>query len=184
MNRGKKAQLAAINKTQDEAKLSAQLHRKLLSDCNRGNHEKSYFKFIMNLNRFKKGFTKTNPEKGLRSLPGALRNDRDPRIPGTIRVRGTYISSGYPRAGKFFALSGYVLTVGYALALVASYLFTNSYISPLGVCIVAAGLVHGCALAAEGVCHAESKWTRKSLKLFWGITGVWLIASIYYLLTA
>ena len=139
----------------------------------------------MNLHRFKRGFTKTNPEKGLRSLPGALKNERDPSAPSTIKVRGAYISNGYPRAGKFFAISGYILTIVYAIAL--SFISITSYISsggisPLGVCLVGAAVVHGLAMAAEGVCHAESPWSQKSIKLFWTITALWLISTFIYLL--
>ena len=45
----------------------------------------------MNLHRFKKGFTCTKPERGLRSLPGAIKKERYPVAEAPWAMRGVKI---------------------------------------------------------------------------------------------
>lgn len=63
----------------------------------------------MNLNNIKRGFTRTNPEKGLHSLPGAQKSDRRENRPHTIRVKGAYIEHDHNTVGKVLGISAWGL---------------------------------------------------------------------------
>lgn len=120
----------------------------------------------MNLNTLKRGFTKTNPEKGLRSLPGAQKTERRTSSP-TIRVKGRYITQSTDRLGHFLGLLSYIHAWLYTILLPCSFLSDTGIFSPISVFILGFALVHGYALFADGLHHSEVPWARRALKIFW-----------------
>ncbi|MFK7910664.1 MAG: hypothetical protein AB8F34_08675 [Akkermansiaceae bacterium] len=123
----------------------------------------------MNLNRFKKGYTGTNPERGLRSLAGAVKADKHIDNPGAVRVKGRYIPRDTDRIGHFFGMMGYIHAWLYVILLPCSiYADSHSVIfSPMAVFMVGMFVVHGCAIIADGLRHTEAPWARKGIKIFW-----------------
>lgn len=130
----------------------------------------------MNLNRFKKGFTKTNPERGLHTLPGVHRPDRAGDETSTVRVKGRYIPSGTDNTGKVFGI------LSFTVACLCTVLFPLSFfagkdadLSPLAVFVMGLFLVHGFAIFADSLRHSESIWSRRGIKLFWLSSLVWIM---------
>jgi len=128
----------------------------------------------MNLNTIKRGFSKTNPEKGLHSLPGAHKEDHRDDKQGTItiRVSGKYIPSNDDvAAGKAFGILGYIIAWTSAIALVVNtvLLATNSsntnYV-PASF-ILGCAFVHGCSIFADTMRNTEAPWARKGIIVFW-----------------
>lgn len=131
----------------------------------------------MNLNRLKRGFTRTDPERGLRNLPGATKSDRMDDSLSTIRVKGRYIPTNTDRAGQLFGMMGYIHSWLYLVLLSCTVFATNTLeFSPLSIFLIGFAVVHGCAMAADGLRHSEAPWARKGIKIFWLTT---LAFSVY-----
>ncbi len=133
----------------------------------------------MNLNRYKKGFTGTNPERGLRSLPGARKSDRHDNNSGTIRVKGRYISQDTDRMGKFFGMTGYIHAWLYVIllpwVLLSEINMGSVTFTPLSIFIIGFAMVHGCALFADGLRNSDAPWANKGIKIFWIFTLLVLV---------
>ena len=134
----------------------------------------------MNLNRLKRGFTRTNPERGLYSLPGAQKPDRHKERSTTVRVKGRYIPQDTDRMGQLFGMMGYIHAWLYVILMPCAMLAENTMdFDPLSVFLIGLAVVHGCAMAADGLRHSEAPWARKGIKIFWIST---LAFSLYGLL--
>ena len=133
----------------------------------------------MNLNSIKRGFTSTNPEKGLRNLPGAMKADRIDNSPSTIRVKGRYISQDTDTVGRFFGMMGYIHAWLYVILFPCSIFVGDDYLfSPISIFIIGLAMVHGCALFADGLRNSDAPWATKGIKIFWIFTLVMLVTSI------
>jgi len=133
----------------------------------------------MNLNRFKKGFTSTNPERGLHNLPGAIKSERHDEGPSVVRVKGRYIPQDNDRAGQFFGIMGYIHAWIYVILLPCTIFAKDSLVfNPLSVFLTGLVIVHGCALAADGLRNSDAPWARKGIKIFWLASLVFLLTSI------
>ena len=128
---------------------------------------------IMNLNTIKRGFSKTNPEKGLRSLPGAHKEDHRDNQQNTIRISGKYIpNKENVDAGKALGMLGYVVAwvSGVTLVMNTVMLTTNSG-GNTGYAATAlalgGALVHGCSIFADTMRNTEAPWARKGIVVFW-----------------
>ena len=126
----------------------------------------------MNLNTIKRGFSKTNPEKGLRSLPGALKGEHKKDKLGTIRVSGKYIPSDHDALGLTFGILGYTIAWISAISLVINtFLVTTSsdgdtnYV--IGSFVLGCAFVHGCSIFADAMRKTEAPWARKGIIVFW-----------------
>lgn len=133
----------------------------------------------MNLNSIKRGFTRTNPERGLRSLPGSMKADRIDNSSSTIRVKGQYISQGNDKIGRFFGMMGYIHAWLYAILLPCSIVGGDDYIfSPLSIFIIGFAMVHGCAMFADGLRNSNAPWATKGIKIFWLFTLLVIVYGI------
>ncbi len=123
------------------------------------------------MNRFKKGYTGTNPERGLRNLPGAMKADRIDNSSSTIRVKGRYISQDTDRIGGFFGMMGYIHAWLYVILMPCTLLVDPNAVSliftPISVFIIGFAMVHGCALFADGLRGSNAPWASKGIKIFW-----------------
>ena len=133
----------------------------------------------MNLNRFKKGFTSTNPERGLHNLPGAMKSERHDEGPSVVRVKGQYIPQDTDRAGQFFGMMSYIHAWIYVILLPCTILAQDSLaFNPLAVFLIGLAIVHGCAMAADGLRYSDAPWARKGIKIFWIASLICLLMSI------
>lgn len=133
----------------------------------------------MNLNRLKRGFTRTNPEKGLRDLPGARKSERHNHDEETIRIKGRYIPSDTDRIGHYFGIMGYLHAWIYVILLPCSIFSDEHYMfSPLSIFLIGLFIVHGCAMFADSFRHSEAPWARKGIKIFWICTLAWSVFGI------
>ena len=122
----------------------------------------------MNLNSIKRGFTSTNPEKGLRNLSGARKADRIDDSTSTMRVKGRYISGGNDKIGQFFGMMGYIHAWLYVILMPCSLVAGDDYISsPISIFIIGFAIVHGCAMFADGLRNSNAPWATKGIKIFW-----------------
>jgi hypothetical protein len=126
----------------------------------------------MNLQPLKRNFGKTNPEKGLRSLPGCHKGDHKDDKLGTIRVSGKYIPSDHDALGLAFGFLGYTIAWISVISLVINtFLVTTSsdgdtnYV--IASFVLGCALVHGCAIFADTMRNTEAPWTRKGIIVFW-----------------
>lgn len=133
----------------------------------------------MNLHRFKRTIGKTNPEKGLRSLPGAQKRDHRDKLPSTVRVKGRYISQDHSTLGSFFGVMGYIHAWIFALGMTLS-LFASSMkdLNPITIFFLGFAVVHGCAFLTDGLSNSNSPWAGKSIKIFWIGTAICAAISI------
>ncbi len=136
----------------------------------------------MNLNRYKKGFTSTNPERGLRSLPGASRPERHAGSPGTIRVKGRYISQDTDKTGRVFGMMGFITSWLYVIllpwSLLAEINIGSVMFTPLSIFIIGFAVVHGCALFADGLRNSDAPWATKGIKIFWSLTLLVIVYAV------
>lgn len=129
----------------------------------------------MNLNTIKRGFSRTQPEKGLSSLPGAQKNPT--RLPDstTVRVKGVYISEPPSPLGKICSISAFCLACGCNLILLV---LATLWVLPLETApllsdyllsyyVVFAAILHGFAIVADGTLQSNAPWARKGLIMFW-----------------
>jgi len=136
----------------------------------------------MNLNSIKRGFTSTNPEKGLRNLSGARKADRIDDSTCTIRVKGQYISGGNDKVGRFFGMMGYIHAWLFVILFPCTLIAGDNYISsPLSVFIIGFAIVHGCAMFADGLRNSNAPWATKGIKIFWIFT---LLLAVYSIVVA
>ncbi|MBT8044723.1 MAG: hypothetical protein KJO79_07210 [Verrucomicrobiae bacterium] len=133
----------------------------------------------MNLHRFKKLIGKNNPEKGLYSLPGAQKADRHIQNAGTIRVKGRYIPGDTERMGRFFGMMAYIHAWLYVLLLPSSmYTGDHDFFSPLSVFLIGMFLIHGCAIAADGLRNSNAPRAVWGIKIFWISTVFFFVGRI------
>lgn len=134
----------------------------------------------MNLNTIKRGFTKTNPEKGLRNLPGAQKSERRDLMPGSVRVSGQYISSSYNKTGKIIGLLAYTIAWICNLLII---LLVLQHFSPFGSTlgtsdffltsyVVLGVIMHIMVIFADGMQNSNAPWARKSIIVFWAGVGL------------
>jgi uncharacterized membrane protein YecN with MAPEG domain len=122
----------------------------------------------MNLNRLKRGFTKTNPERGLHQLPGSKKSTAHGINSHSIRVKGQYIPGNTDRIGRAFGLMGYALAWLYFILLPCSMLTKNSTVFyPLPLFVIGFALVHGCAMFDDGLRQSKTPWASRGIKTFW-----------------
>ncbi len=133
----------------------------------------------MNLNSIKRGFTSTNPEKGLRGLPGAMKADRIDDSSSTIRVKGRYIPGNTDRVGQFFGMMGYIhawlFVILFPCTLIAG---DDSIFSPMSIFIIGFAMVHGCAMFADGLRNSNAPWATKGIKIFWIFTLLFIVYGV------
>jgi len=133
----------------------------------------------MNLNSIKRGFTHTNPERGLHSLPGAIKSERHDKGPSVVRVKGQYIPQDTDRAGQFFGMMSYIHAWIYIILLPCTIFAEDSLIfNPLSVFLIGLVTVHGCAMVADGLRNSDAPWARKGIKIFWIASLAFLLMSI------
>lgn len=139
----------------------------------------------MNLNRHKKGFSHTNPEKGLHSLAGAQKNEKRPPRAPTIRVGGTYIPAkdyGIPKVFGIAALAGsFISTICMAIpASKAALANEDPVAAAMTAFILGAIFVHVLSIFAESVKGAEVPLGRKAMKSFWVGVMITVFLSIFF----
>lgn len=133
----------------------------------------------MNMNSIKRGFTRTNPERGLHSLSGAMKSERHHEGPSVVRVKGRYIPQDTDRAGQFFGMMSYIHAWIYVILLPCTILAKDSLdFNPLAVFLIGSAIVHGCAMAADGLRNSGAPWARKGIKIFWLVSLLCLLMSI------
>lgn len=140
----------------------------------------------MNLNTLKRGFTKTNPERGLRSLPGAQKSEHRENRSNSVRVKGLYITDSYDTAGRVIGITAYTLSWlcnGIILLLATHSLlpFITETISTgllLGGYFIIAFIIHALVILADGMRDSNAPWARKSIIVFWSGVGILLVLSI------
>lgn len=137
----------------------------------------------MNLNTLKRGFTKTNPEKGLRHLPGAQKSDH--RRHDSIRIKGPYIPKDHHGAGKILGITAFsfawlcngiliLIAIQWILPFVTEFIMSDL----LRNCYIILGFViHPLVIMADGLRNSDAPWARKSILVFWG--GLALFLAIY-----
>ncbi|MGB0775905.1 MAG: hypothetical protein ACPGUY_08665 [Akkermansiaceae bacterium] len=139
----------------------------------------------MNLNSIKRGFTRTNPEKGLGNLPGAQKSEHRRNTQPTVRVSGQYISSSDHPVGKLLGGLGYLLSWISIAVMFYFVLHAHEVEKPtLNVVLpsffLGVLLVHGCAIMAEGFRGQEAPRARKGIIIFW--CGTLVIIALSWLL--
>lgn len=137
----------------------------------------------MNLNSFKRGFTKTNPEKGLHHLPGARKSDRKEEGPETIRVKGIYVAENHHTAGRVFGILSYglawvcnsilmIITTVSVMQFTSDshYLGDNALIAYIALAVI----LHTFVIVADNLRNSDAPWARKSIITFWIGLGIFL----------
>lgn len=140
----------------------------------------------MNLNTLKRGFTKTNPEKGLRSLPGAQKSVHREEGSGGIRVKGQYITHDHNTAGIVLGVMAYgfswccnvilLLLAAQSLLPFLAELAWGSLLLPAY--LVLGFVIHIMVMVADGLRNSNAPWARKSIIVFWVGTGLFLVIYI------
>lgn len=126
----------------------------------------------MNLNTLKKGFTCNNPEKGLRSLPGAQKHDRKNRDEQSFRLSGKYIPPKDYGVSKYVGMAAFIASclsvLGMAGAILMSFFGNGNYrgiIMPSF--LIGITIVHALSILAESLKGGEVALARKGIKVFW-----------------
>jgi|GEM_PF-5639293 hypothetical protein len=140
----------------------------------------------MNLNTLKRGFSRTNPEKGLRSLPGAQKSEHRDDLSGSIRVKGQYIVQDHDRAGRVLGIMAYgVSWICNGIILCLFILSLPPFVSEmlweralLPIYLVLGFVLHIMVMLADGMRNSNAPWARKSIIVFWGGTGLFLAVYI------
>jgi len=136
----------------------------------------------MNLHTLKRGFGRTNPEKGLHHLVGAQKSDRHEDQPATIRIKGVYISPHHKTPGRILGalalglawISASLLICGLTLSFLpiawriplADYTITTY--------VATAILMHVLVFIADGITYSNAPLARKSIIVFWGSLALYL----------
>ena len=130
----------------------------------------------MNLNTLKRGFTRTNPERGLRSLPGAQKSERRDDDDHSIRVKGVYIPLKHETAGRI--LGTCALGIAWICTGILISLFTLTFLPiswqtgmddyALTSYVVLAVIMHILVIVADGITNSNAPRARKSVIVFWG----------------
>ncbi|NWK55409.1 hypothetical protein HW115_07285 [Verrucomicrobiaceae bacterium N1E253] len=139
----------------------------------------------MNLNTIKRGFTKTNPERGLHSLPGARRSELRHETPETIRIRGKYISDSHDSTGRVIGILAFFISCICTLILILLCSHWLPFVTPLvhfdtllAMYVVLGFILHLMVIIADTMRNSNAPWARKSIIVFWSGIGVLLAISI------
>ena len=135
----------------------------------------------MNLNKYKKGFTKIRPERGLKNLVGAQKTELRDKPPETVRVTGTYIPGHKETrvAGRVLGIISFLISViAGGLMLLAVILPNLDTPHPLGSFTLGFLLVHGCVMLADGLQNSDAPWARKAVIIFWSSTVLTFVISL------
>jgi len=74
---------------------------------------------------------------------------------------------------------GYIHAWIYVILLPCTIFAKDSLVfNPLSVFLTGLVIVHGCALAADGLRNSDAPWARKGIKIFWLASLVFLLTSI------
>ena len=126
----------------------------------------------MNLNKYKKGFSATNPERGLHSLAGGKKRGRRRLSTNRIPLSGKYIPPsdyGIPVVlSRMAIVISYISVIGMVIFSVAIMLGSESSINFFAISFFS-GLVgvHLLVTVAESIKGTEITTARKSVKTFW-----------------
>jgi len=139
----------------------------------------------MNLNTLKRGFSRTNPEKGLRSLPGAQKSEHRDDLSGSIRVKGQYIAHDHDKAGRILGMMAYgaswicngIIFLLITLSLLPFFPGVSWERALLPIYVVLGFVIHIMVMVADGMRNSNAPWARKSMIVFWA--GVGLFLAIY-----
>ena len=114
-----------------------------------------------------------------RACQGAMKSGRKNEGPSVVRVKGRYIPQDTDRAGQFFGMMGYIHAWIYVILLPCTIFAEDSHIfNPFAVFIIGLSVVHGCAMAADGLRNSDALWARKGIKIFWLASLICLLMSI------
>ena len=122
--------------------------------------------------KIKKGYNNANPDRGLQSLPGATKKDRQRDASPRLRVTGKYISANYNRFTITLSILGYITACATALIMIfrtlsAALEKTDRIASALPAFVIGFLLVHCCVIFTEAISSHEIPRVRKSIKVFW-----------------
>lgn len=135
----------------------------------------------MNLNKFKKTIGKNNPEKGLRNLVGAQKDERRDSSSGTIRVTGKYISGDKELnlTGRVLGLIAYISAWITGLLMLVSLLMPSVNLPhPFATFIFGLLVVNGCAMLADGFRGSDAPWAMKGIIIFWSAAVLTFVISL------
>lgn len=134
----------------------------------------------MNLNSLKRGFTKTNPDKGLSDLPGANKTGRSAYARGVVRIKGRYVSENYGKLAQVLGSIAYVLSWASSGVILLVPFFSEDVWGNwlLSGYAVLGFLLHILVMIADGVGNSNEPKVRKSIKVFWSGLALFLAVSI------
>ena len=108
-----------------------------------------------------------------------MKSERHDEGPSVVRVKGQYIPQDTDRAGQFFGMMSYIHAWIYVILLPCTILAQDSLaFNPLAVFLIGLAIVHGCAMAADGLRYSDAPWARKGIKIFWIASLICLLMSI------